>query len=165
MKNHLESSIKNGLAILPIMGSKLLAAMPNVVQKAPLQQVLNYVFREELGTGELEFLAGRILRLEVTDLHHCWYIGLIQGSLKIIEGPHFDVEFKGQLNDFIRLSAGRADPDQLFFNRRLAIAGDTELGLEIKSCLENLDPQNLPKPLHWLSQSHCNLLEKYGFDL
>ncbi|AEI82146.1 hypothetical protein CNE_BB1p07290 (plasmid) [Cupriavidus necator N-1] len=38
--------------------------------------------------------------------------------------------------DYLRLLAGEADTDTLFFQRRLAITGDTALGLEVKYWLD-----------------------------
>lgn len=38
--------------------------------------------------------------------------------------------------DYLRLLAGEADTDTLFFQRRLAISGDTALGLEVKYWLD-----------------------------
>jgi O2-independent ubiquinone biosynthesis accessory factor UbiT len=44
--------------------------------------------------------------------------------------------------------AGRfEDPDTLFFQRRLVIEGDTELGLGVKNFLDGLDEERLPLPL------------------
>jgi predicted lipid carrier protein YhbT len=45
------------------------------------------------------------------------------------------------------------DPDTLFFQRRLTIEGDTELGLEVKNILDALDHENLPFPLKQLLDS------------
>jgi predicted lipid carrier protein YhbT len=45
--------------------------------------------------------------------------------------------------DFLMLATRREDPDTLFFSRRLAIEGDTELGLFTKNALDALD---LPLP-------------------
>jgi predicted lipid carrier protein YhbT len=51
----------------------------------------------------------------------------------------WDVRIRGSLEDF-RLMATRAeDPDTLFFQRRLAIEGDTETGLMLKNLLDALD--------------------------
>jgi len=38
--------------------------------------------------------------------------------------------------DYLRLLAGHADTDTLFFQRRLSISGDTALGLEVKYWLD-----------------------------
>lgn len=39
----------------------------------------------------------------------------------------------------------KEDPDSLFFQRRLRIEGDTELGLEVKNLMDSLDLDELPK--------------------
>jgi predicted lipid carrier protein YhbT len=54
-----------------------------------------------------------------------------------------DVTFSGALNEFILIAGRKEDPDTLFFQRRLVIEGDTELGLEIKNLLDNIDFENL----------------------
>ncbi|MGB7997639.1 MAG: SCP2 sterol-binding domain-containing protein, partial [Photobacterium halotolerans] len=46
--------------------------------------------------------------------------------------------------------ARKVDPDTLFFQRRLTMQGDTELGLAVKNLLDSLDLDSLPKSLHWL---------------
>ena len=44
---------------------------------------------------------------------------------------------------FYQLLQRQEDPDTLFFNRRLSIEGDTELGLMVKNTLDALDPDIL----------------------
>lgn len=41
--------------------------------------------------------------------------------------------------DFLRMARREADPDTLFFGRRLAMEGDTELGLVVKNTLDALE--------------------------
>lgn len=43
------------------------------------------------------------------------------------------------------MRAEKEDPDSLFFQRRLRIEGDTELGLEVKNLMDSLDLDELPK--------------------
>ncbi|MDR3352019.1 MAG: SCP2 sterol-binding domain-containing protein [Zoogloeaceae bacterium] len=50
-----------------------------------------------------------------------------------------DVCFRGELHAFLKLLVRQEDPDTLFFNRQLAIEGDTELGLAIKNLLDGID--------------------------
>ena len=44
------------------------------------------------------------------------------------------------------------DPDTLFFQRRLMLTGDTELGLEIRNVLDAIDIDELPGKLKRLMQ-------------
>jgi len=57
-----------------------------------------------------------------------------------------DVVLSGELHPFLLMLARREDPDTLFFQRRLAIEGDTALGLELKNFLDRLEWEALPLP-------------------
>ena len=49
--------------------------------------------------------------------------------------------------------AGQVDPDTLFFRRKLAIEGNTELGLTLKNFLDSQDPEQLiPAPVYRLAK-------------
>lgn len=50
-----------------------------------------------------------------------------------------DLQFTARLSAFLQLVSRQEDPDTLFFNRTLAIEGDTELGLRIKNLLDALE--------------------------
>jgi predicted lipid carrier protein YhbT len=50
-----------------------------------------------------------------------------------------DLCFRGELHAYLKLLTRQEDPDTLFFNRQLAIEGDTELGLAIKNLLDGID--------------------------
>ena len=41
--------------------------------------------------------------------------------------------------DFLRMMLREEDPDTLFFNRKLQIEGDTELGLITKNLLDSVE--------------------------
>lgn len=47
-----------------------------------------------------------------------------------------DLELEASAADFFSLARGDVDADTLFFQRRLKIAGDTELGLIVKNWLD-----------------------------
>ena len=48
------------------------------------------------------------------------------------------------MNDLILVAGRKEDPDTLFFQRRLSIEGDTELGLEVKNLMDNIEFEQLP---------------------
>ncbi len=50
--------------------------------------------------------------------------------------PEPELELRAGMGDFVALIRGTADADTLFFQRRLKIAGDTELGLIVKNWLD-----------------------------
>jgi len=50
-----------------------------------------------------------------------------------------DVTIGASAFDFLLLARRQADPDSLFFSRRLVMEGDTELGLLVKNTLDAID--------------------------
>lgn len=65
-----------------------------------------------------------------------------------------DVTFRADTRSLLQIMAGQVDPDTLFFRRKLAIEGDTELGLALKNFLDSQDPERLiPPPAYRLITS------------
>ncbi|MNE85740.1 SCP-2 sterol transfer family protein [compost metagenome] len=67
-----------------------------------------------------------------------------EGKLVIAEQGDADVSFSGTANDLILIAARKEDPDTLFFQRRLHIEGDTELGLYVKNLMDSIDLDTMP---------------------
>ena len=135
--------------------------IPYPVQKQVLSLVLNQAFREPLHHGELDFLEGAKVRIKVTDLNINWLISIGSDSFIPIERElDDDVCISGESPDFILLATRQADPDTLFFQRRIRIEGDTELGLGVKNTMDSMDWDDLPMPLRRFLQSLGLLIEK-----
>ena len=58
-----------------------------------------------------------------------------------------DVTLTASLADYWLIARRQEDPDTLFFQRRLSITGDTELGLTLKNLMDATDFAPL---LSWL---------------
>ena len=135
--------------------------IPYTIQKQVLSVVLNQAFREPLKHGELDFLEGAKVRIKVTDLNIDWLIRVGSDSFVPIERElDDDVSISGESPDFILLATRRADPDTLFFQRKIRIEGDTELGLGVKNTMDSMDWDDLPVPLRKLLQSVSLVIEK-----
>ena len=135
--------------------------IPYTVQKQVLSVVLNQAFREPLQHGELDFLEGAKVRIKVTDLNIDWLIRVGSDSFVPIERElDDDVSISGESPDFILLATRRANPDTLFFQRKIRIEGDTELGLGVKNTMDSMDWDDLPVPLRKLLQSVSLVIEK-----
>lgn len=95
---------------------------------------MGLVFREALQDGDFEFLEDKWLKVEVKDMELRWFISYQNDKLVVADKPVAeDVSFSGNLNDLVLIAGRKEDPDTLFFQRRLSIEGDTELGLEVKT--------------------------------
>ncbi len=95
------------------------------VKKVLLQQLLNWQFRHALAEGELDFLQARYLSIEIADVNLRWITTTEEDQLRIVQDTEADVWFRGNVNDLLLVDARKADPDMLFFQRRLVIEGDT----------------------------------------
>jgi O2-independent ubiquinone biosynthesis accessory factor UbiT len=135
--------------------------IPYAVQKQVLSLVLNQAFREPLHHGELDFLEGARVRIRVTDMNIDWLISVDSESFTPIDRElEDDVRISGESPDFILLATRQADPDTLFFQRRIRIEGDTELGLGVKNTMDSMDWDDLPLPLRRLLQGISLVIEK-----
>jgi predicted lipid carrier protein YhbT len=135
--------------------------IPYALQKQVLSVVLNQAFREPLRHGELDFLEDAKVRIKVTDLCIDWLIRVGSDKFTPLErNLKDDVCISGESLDFILLATRQADPDTLFFQRRIRIEGDTELGLGVKNTMDSMDWDDLPLPLRRLLQAISLVIEK-----
>ncbi|AXN31480.1 ubiquinone anaerobic biosynthesis accessory factor UbiT [Vibrio coralliilyticus] len=135
--------------------------LPKSGQKKVLLEGLKSVFRESLEDGDFEFLEGKWLKIEIKDMQLSWYVSYQDGRLMVADSAvKEDVAFRGNLNDLVLIAGRKEDPDTLFFQRRLSIEGDTELGLEIKNLMDSIDLEQLPKPLQTLLNELADFVQK-----
>ena len=138
--------------------------IPYSAQKQVLSVVLNQAFREPLQHGELDFLEGAKVRIKITDLCIDWLISVGSDRFTPIERElKDDVCISGESPDFILLATRQADPDTLFFQRRIRIEGDTELGLGVKNTMDSMDWEDLPLPIRRLLQSVSLVIERFRY--
>lgn len=119
---------------------------------------LNVALAKQLSADVTAMLVGKKLRLRVLDAQwvfdFAWHNGRFVASQN--QGDA-DLTLSASAHDFVLLARRQEDPDTLFFNRRLAMEGDTELGLLVKNSMDAielpmLDIQKL-KPQHVLMQA------------
>jgi len=141
--------------LLPRFLSLPMAIIPVRVHSTAVVTILNRVFADALRDEELDFLRDRTVRINVQDMQLVFCISLQRGRLKasrIKDVP--DLSISGSLHSFLQLAARTEDTDTLFFQRRLRMEGDTELGLEVKNFLDGLDVDSLllPKQVSRIAQ-------------
>ncbi|KAA1226829.1 SCP2 domain-containing protein [Vibrio cholerae] len=135
--------------------------LPQNVQKKALLDAMGLVFREALQDGDFEFLEDKWLKVEVKDMELRLFISYQNDKLVVADKPVAeDVSFSGNLNDLVLIAGRKEDPDTLFFQRRLSIEGDTELGLEVKNLMDSVDLQQLPKALQILLHQLADFVHK-----
>ena len=118
-----------------------LARLPTPLWTRPALIGLNLVFASALREGELDFLTNRVLVIALRDSPLRLALGLRRGRLIQPATPRRpDLLIESDLDTYITLLQGESDPDTLFFQRRLRLRGDTELGLEVKNFLAGQAP-------------------------
>lgn len=121
----------------------VITRLPHYPASAAFAALLTLQLGEHLGTAALPELAGRKIRLQVTDMGITLIFRAAPDGFIPCSGPDADLTLAATARDFITLALRREDPDTLFFARRLTMEGDTELGLLVKNTLDALDPEAL----------------------
>lgn len=137
--------------------------IPYAAQKPVLSLALNEAFRQPLVRGDMGFLQGARVRIKVTDLGIDWLIRVDPDRFTPINrNSKDDVAISGESLDFLLLATRRADPDTLFFQRRIRIEGDTELGVAVKNTLSGMDWGDLPAGLRSLLLALNTVIDRLG---
>ena len=91
--------------------------------------------------ADFSFLEGRTVRIIVEDLGARATLRYANGHFRPAAADiEADVSFRAVAADYLKLLRRTEDPDTLFFQRKLRIEGDTELGLTLKNLLDSIEP-------------------------
>jgi predicted lipid carrier protein YhbT len=131
----------------PTLMSVPVKVTPFALKRQVLEQVLSWQFRQALAEGELDFLEGRWLSIDVRDIGLRWFTSVENDRLIVSDSADADVSFSADASDLLMIAARKQDPDTLFFQRRLVIEGDTELGLYVKNLMDAIELEQMPKAL------------------
>jgi O2-independent ubiquinone biosynthesis accessory factor UbiT len=152
IKKRMEPLIKAHCLAMPSRAIKLVKCLPEKAQQAMLEKFLNVFFETAMQNGDIDFLDGHWLKVVVSDIPYEFFVSycptnahglVIKFNLNLNE----DVTFGSDSTSLVQLISRNTDPDTLFFQRKLLVTGDTELGLEIKNFLDDLDLDRVPKPI------------------
>jgi predicted lipid carrier protein YhbT len=135
--------------------------VPRPVQHLAVGRAVNLLLREQLQEGELGFLEGTTLGIAISDLGYLWVLTKRGERLVLChESRNPDVIIRGESADFLLLASRREDPDTLFFQRRVVVEGDTELGLQVKNLIDSIDTSEFPKILDLTLQFACDIVQE-----
>lgn len=141
MKNTVDTAQRT--PVFPAMLALPLKMLSAQTHNAILVTVLNRIFINELKNGDLDFLLNRTIEIEIYDvgIKYCFTLDdcKLTGS-NMQQTP--DLRLGGTVYNYLLLASRVEDTDTLFFNRRLHMQGDTELGLYLKNFLDGLDMES-----------------------
>jgi O2-independent ubiquinone biosynthesis accessory factor UbiT len=139
---------------LPREISALGSLLPGYPPSAALSLALNLFAPHLFAADESSRLEGKTIRLQVRDAGLTLTLRIRRGGYAPCRsGTTADATVSADARDFVQLALGKADPDTLFFNRRLTIAGDTDIGLLVKNALDRITPP-VPRRVLELLRKH-----------
>ena len=126
---------------LPDIIARVGRALPQWPHSVALVTALNLAVKLEVLSGAaLADLEGRILKIVVEDAGSEAAFTCRGGVFWPVSATaKADLCFSASASAYLKLLAREEDPDTLFFQRRLKIDGDTELGLIIKNMLDGVE--------------------------
>lgn len=125
---------------IPTPVAKLLSLLPTYPQQLAFITGLNLILLKHLPSDVLEALERRRLRIKVRDAGLAFDFEIARGRFATLSGhAPPDLCITANAYDFLLLTQKKVDPDTLFFSQRLAMEGDTELGVLVKNTLDAIE--------------------------
>ncbi len=130
---------------IPSFVKQVTKRLPRKPVQYGLVIALNQLLRKEVLPADMTLLAGKQFEIVIDDLG--LVINFTANEQKFIVSHYQgepDLRFIAEMIDFSKMMLRKEDPDTLFFNRKLQIEGDTELGLIVKNLLDSIDWSMVP---------------------
>jgi len=147
--------------LIPKPVGQVLGRLPGLPGSMLFVMGLNLALAKQLNSDVTQMLLDKKLRLCVLDAQ--WTFDFEWRNTRFVACKNAgaaDLTLSASAHDFIKLARREEDPDTLFFNRRLAMEGDTELGLLVKNTIDAIDlpVMNLEpfKPQHVMAQARAH---------
>lgn len=106
-----------------------------------IEQPLNYILQAERQRGAFAFLRQHWVQIEVSDYPLTLYVCCQQHSRRLrvtMQAQTAVVRMRADSTALLQLILQQVDPDTLFFQRKLLITGDTEMGLYLKNLFDTV---------------------------
>lgn len=154
------------LAYNPILPAALripVRLLPSGLHNPLFCRIMNRVMQQQINDDELEFLTGRSVGIHLNDAGISFEFTFRQQKIiPLPQGTVTDLTMQGSVYDFLLMLSRKEDPDTLFFNRRLKLGGDTELGLYVKNFLDGIEITDQWKTIQVLSDRARQIAERIG---
>lgn len=126
--------------LLPKPLGDLLSRLPAYPGSLLFVTALNLALAKNLSPDVTQMLVGKKMRLRVTDAQLTFDFEWQGGRFTACHSKaDADLTISASAHDFVLLARRQEDPDTLFFNRRLSMEGDTELGLLVKNTIDGIE--------------------------
>lgn len=131
--------------VIPGLVKKVVSVLPAKPPAWVLVNTLNQLLKKEILLADMSLLAGRYFQIGIEDLGlNLFFTADEKRFILADQSIPMDLYFGANMADFLKMLLRQEDPDTLFFNRKLKIEGDTELGLIVKNLLDSIDWSTIP---------------------
>lgn len=131
--------------VIPGLVKKVVSVLPAKPPAWVLVSTLNQLLKKEILLADMSLLAGRYFQIGIEDLGlNLFFTADEKRFILADQSIPVDLYFGANMADFLKMLLRQEDPDTLFFNRKLKIEGDTELGLIVKNLLDSIDWSTIP---------------------
>jgi len=125
---------------LPAPLTRLGNRLPQLPPTLALVTALNLALDRLIPREPLAMLLGKRFTIRVLDAGMTLRFSYgARGFSPVFDASTSDLTISARTRDFIALLAREEDPDTLFFDRRLLMEGDTDLGLLVKNTLDGVE--------------------------
>ena len=120
--------------------AKLFSVLPQYPHAVLFTGFLNTALSAHIRPQDLQALHGKQICIRMRDTGIEFHFSLTPSAFVARRRTlHLDLTISADARDFLLLGLRQEDADTLFFNRRLTLEGDTELGLFVKNALDALE--------------------------
>lgn len=129
----------------PARLAPLLALVPPRLRQRAFERAAMHALSAAFADGALADLRGRRIGVEIADLEQRFVVEVLDRQLVVLDPVAMpDACVRGTLTDLLQLASRSEDADTLFFQRRLTLTGDVELGLRVRNLLDQLPWEQIP---------------------
>ncbi|WP_310162118.1 ubiquinone anaerobic biosynthesis accessory factor UbiT [Pseudoxanthomonas japonensis] len=128
-------------------------------QQMALPRLLTQALASSDALQDLQPIVGRHIGINVSDLGLSWVLTLDGERLQSSDSEP-EATVSGSATDLLLLASRMEDADTLFFQRRLMLTGDTELGLLLRNLLDRMPWESFPLGLRIMLQRSTRLLQR-----
>lgn len=129
----------------PARLAPLLALLPPRLRQRAFERAAMHALSAAFADGALADLRGRRIGVEIADLEQRFVVEVLDRQLVVLDPVAMpDACVRGTLTDLLQLASRSEDADTLFFQRRLTLTGDVELGLRVRNLLDQLPWEQIP---------------------
>lgn len=120
--------------------AKMFLLLPQYPHALLFTGFLNAALSAHIRPGDLQALHGKHICIRVRDAGIEFHFSVTPTAFVARRRVLYpDLTISAGMRDFLLLGLRQEDADTLFFNRRLILEGDTELGLFVKNTLDALE--------------------------